>query len=300
MESSMSWQQELKSKRARIDDLAAQITELAGHLNATNYKFLQLIAEFDNREGWADNATHSCAHWLNWKCGIDIGAAREKVRVAHALEKLPKLSAAMEKGQISYSKARAITRIACPDTEDYLLMIALHGTADHVERLVRHFRNYKEAEALFRGERQQAERELNFRYDETGALVIRARLPAEAGALFMKALDVAIDDLADSSAHPEAFKDFGLVTKEVADIKKIPFSVRRADALALLAESFLAHGAAAMNGGDKHQVVVHVDAETLRDRTAGRCELDDGPSIAAETARRVRCQFGRHRRECRR
>ena len=93
-------------------DLADQIIELAGHLNAANYRFLSLIAEFDRRSRWNCGATQDCAHWLNWKCGIDVGAAREKVRTARALEKLPEVSAAMERGELSYSKARAITRVA--------------------------------------------------------------------------------------------------------------------------------------------------------------------------------------------
>ena len=96
-----------------LRELEAQITELAGHLNAANFRWLALIAEFDRRHGWSDGATSSCAHWLNWKCGIDLGAAREKVRVAHALEKLPRVAAAMARGELSYSKARALTRVAC-------------------------------------------------------------------------------------------------------------------------------------------------------------------------------------------
>ena len=72
-----------------IRELEAQITELAGHLNAANHRWLVLIAEFDRRNGWADGFTQSCAHWLSWKCGLDLGSAREKVRVARALEVLP-------------------------------------------------------------------------------------------------------------------------------------------------------------------------------------------------------------------
>src|SRR5436853_2946265 len=102
-----------------LPQLEAQITELAGHLNAAHYRFLTLIAEFDQRLGWSDGATRSCAHWLNWKCGIDLGAARERVRVAHALEKLPRVAAAMARGELSYSKARALTRVACAGTEEY-------------------------------------------------------------------------------------------------------------------------------------------------------------------------------------
>ena len=131
-----------------LSDLADEITQLAGHLNAANYRWLTLIAEFDRRKGWSDGATQSCAHWLNWKCGLDAGAAREKIRVSHALEELPKISAAMDKGQLSYSKVRALTHVACANTEEYLLEIALHGTAGHVEKLVRYFRRAKEAEEL--------------------------------------------------------------------------------------------------------------------------------------------------------
>ena len=117
-----------------IEELAADICTLAGRINAANHRWLLLIAEYDRRKGWSDSSTQSCAHWLNWKCGIAMGAAREKVRVARALESLPKISAAMASGGLSYSKAREITRVAKAETEDYLLEIAEHGTAQHVEK----------------------------------------------------------------------------------------------------------------------------------------------------------------------
>src|SRR3954470_22187794 len=129
IESHMEIEAQSSSVDLSTNDLAAQITELAGHLNAANHRWLMLIAEFDRRNGWSDWGTQSCAHWLNWKCGIDMGAAREKVRVAHALESLPKISTSMARGELSYSKARAMTRVATPATEDYLLMLARHGTA---------------------------------------------------------------------------------------------------------------------------------------------------------------------------
>ena len=106
-------------------DLVAEITTLAGHLNAANARFLALVAELDRRRGWAEWGVKSCAHWLNWKCGIALGAAREKLRVAHALTTLPKVAAAMADGRISYSKARELTRVADDTNEDYLLNIAL-------------------------------------------------------------------------------------------------------------------------------------------------------------------------------
>jgi hypothetical protein len=282
-----------RSQRVReIDELRNEITKLAGQLNAANCRFLKLIAEFDRRKGWSDNATQSCAHWLNWKCGIDIGAAREKVRVAHALENLPKVSAAMERGEISYSKVRAITRVACPGTEDYLLMIAHHGTAHHVERMVCAFRRAKDAEELSREARQQLERKVTYSFDADGSLILKAHLPAEAGALVLKALDLAMKEIPPEQVRESLSDTHSIVDPETGEKvlkpKSIP-SARKADALRLVAESFLQNAAEQATGGDQHQIVVHVAAETLRSNAAGCCEFEDGPSMSAETARRLSC-----------
>src|SRR5882757_10942968 len=175
-----------------LRELEAQITELAGQLNAANYRWLTLVAEFDRRQGWADGGLHSCAHWLNFKVGLNMGAAREKVRVAHALDGVPKIAAAMARGELSYSKVRALTRVATAATEDNLLIIALHGTAYHVETTVRYFRRAQEAAELSREAQQEASRCVEYWYDNDGSLVLKARLPALAGAMLVKALEAAM------------------------------------------------------------------------------------------------------------
>lgn len=266
--------------RRSLRDLEARITELTGHLNAATYYWLTLVAEFDRREGWGgDGATRSCAHWLNWKCGIDLGAARERVRVAHALESLPRISAAMREGRLSYSKVRAITRVASEATEETFLQIAIHGTAHHVEKLVRVFRRAKEAEELSREAQQQERRGVMWLYDPDGSLVIKATLPAEVGAIFIQAMEAAV-----KSAPPT-------VTAAEKDVpgQPSPLAHRRADALARIAESFLKHGEQELPAPERQQIVVHVDVQTLKNSIAGRCELEDGPSISAETARRLAC-----------
>ncbi|MCU0974866.1 MAG: HNH endonuclease [Steroidobacteraceae bacterium] len=254
-------------------ELATRITTLCGQLNAATYRWLILIAEFDRREGWNDGGSKSCAHWLNWRCGLDLGAAREKLRVAHALASLPRIAAAMAAGELSYSKARALTRVAESATEGYLLEVARHGTAHHVERLVRAYRRALDAQELAREARQQAERRLTWHHDDDGTLVVSARLPAEAGALLLKALEAALDDMGPPDVSAETSSA----------------SQRRADALAAVAEGYLAGGPAALAGGDRQRIVVHVDAEVLATCQAGRCELEEGPALAAETARRLSC-----------
>ncbi len=268
-------------------EIEAEITELAGHLNAAQFRWLTLIAEFDRRNGWADGGCVSCAHWLNFKCGVALGAAREKVRVARALEQLPKLAAAMGRGAVSYSKARAITRIASPENEDYLLSIALHGTAHHVERLVQSYRRAKDAEESSREARQFAGRSVHCLYDADGSMILKARLPAEIGALLLKALDAASEEIPTSNVPAE--------TRTVNHAHPGPEderptrAARRADALAVLAETFIKHGGLPLNGGERHQIVVHVDAETLRTGAAGRCEIKEGAALPAETVRRMAC-----------
>jgi hypothetical protein len=250
-----------------LSDLAAEICSLAGRINAANHRFLLLIAEFDRRNGWADDAAQSCAHWLNWKCGIGLGAAREKVRVAHALGALPLTSAAMASGKLSYSKVRELTRVATLGNEDTLLYAAENGTAQHVEQIVRAYRRCQEADELSRDALQQQNRRVSVRYDYDGSLVLECRLPAEAGAAVLKAIDLAVEDVPAGTS----------------------FSARRADALARVAQNFLSQGAADAPGADRHHIVVHVARETLRDRSAGCCHLQHGPSVAAETARRLAC-----------
>ena len=277
--------------RQSLRDLEAQITELTGHLNAATYYWLTLVAEFDRREGWGgDGATRSCAHWLNWKCGIDLGAARERVRVAHALEGLPRISAAMRDGRLSYSKVRAITRVATEATEETFLQIAIYGTAHHVEKLVRVFRRAKEAEELSREAQQQERRGVMWLQDPDGSLVIKATLPAEAGAIFISAMEAAVKAAPPTMTAAE--KDVSAATSRSSMLQVVGtnrLAHRRADALARIAESYLKHGEEGLSGPERQQIVVHVDVQTLKNSTAGRCELEDGPALSAETVRRLAC-----------
>jgi len=157
-------------------------------------------------------------------------------------------------------------------------MVAEHGTAAHVEKLVRAYRRCQEAEELSREQRQQQSRKVSFRYDDDGSLVLNRHLPAEAGALVMKALDLAVEGL-------PIYQDVPAGTSR----QVVPYSARRADALARVAESYLAHDVLEAPGTDRRQIVVHVAAETLRSSAAGCCEIEHGPSIPAETARRFSC-----------
>jgi hypothetical protein len=278
-----------------LNRLGAQLTELAAHLDAAQYRFLVLVEAFDRQGGWQQPGVHSCAHWLHWKCGLAIGAAREKVRVARALPELPRISAAFGAGRVSYSKVRAMTRVATPGNEAVLLNTALHGTAAHVETHVRLYRRWKRQEALQRENRRQAVRELSWHVDETGCWVFRGRFTPEQGALIARALEHAMGaQFAELRDEPrEVSEDIAREQLQGPAVSE-PVAQRRADALERVAAGYLAQPEPAGNGGDRCIVHIHTDIETLRaDGDGAEAEIEDAPGhgshVPAETSRRLAC-----------
>ena len=142
-------------------------------------RLLDLVREFDAREGW-NNGFRSCAAWLAWRVGLDMGAARERVRVARALEGLLRLKEALAHGELSYAKVRALTRVATPDTEERLLAVGRAGTAEHVERIVRGWRRVDRKEEREETNARHKHRALHVYQDVDGSVVIRGRLAPEA------------------------------------------------------------------------------------------------------------------------
>ena len=236
--------------------LGNRIAEAAARIQAATYELLVLIREFDERAGWGGFA--SCAHWLSWRIGLAPGAAREHVRVARALADLPRLSGAMRRGAVSYSKVRAVTRVATPDNEQALLDVALAGTAAHVEQIVRTWRRVDRAAEAAEDRHRHESRMLHTWVDDDGMVVVRGRLMPEVGAALRRALEAALD-AAPSPVDPDG------AARDAADGLAPTVAQRRADALGTIAEAALAGGLDKGTAGDRYQVVVHVDADALAD-----------------------------------
>jgi uncharacterized protein DUF222/HNH endonuclease len=195
------------------------------------------------------------------------------VRVARALPDLPLVHAAFARGELSYSKVRALTRVADAESEQKLLGLARALTAAQLERAVRAFRRVtsEEANDLHDGAH------LTTFWEDDGSLAIHGRLAPEDAAVFLRALDAARDSLCELAGHEEGGS---------AEPRPWPTS---AETVVALAEAALA-SAPSRSSGERYQVVVHVDADALAsDEGEGGCALDDGPAIAPETARRLAC-----------
>lgn len=255
-----------------VEALGERIAELSALLSATEYQLLVLIREFDERVGWAGGGGggfRSCAHWLNWRTGLALGSAREKVRVARALADLPVISAAMERGELSFSKVRALTRVATVETERDLLAFAQAGTAAHVERLVRAWKRTERAEDPAAEAARHADRHLSLCTAADGMVIVRGRLDPETGAALARALEAAEQVLFDErvssespSESPSELKDetSGEEGSTSPGRRDLTAAQRRADAIGRVAEAALEGGLDRGTRGDRYQVVVHVEA----------------------------------------
>ena len=273
---------------SELDRLGDEIAELSAHLEAATARLLDRIREFDLHAGWS-NGFRSCAAWLSWRVGLDLGAARERVRVARALGMLPRLAAALARGEISYAKVRAVTRVAAPETEERLLALARAGTADHVERIVRGWRRVDRRAEMRESTRQHATRALHVFQDDDGTVTVRGRLTPEAGALLLRALDAARETLYQRTRTAGAATDGQNVSAET-----LSFPQQQADALVLLGETALHHGLDPGAPGERYQVVVHVDADVLADADQpGQSVLEDSVRVSAETSQRLACDAAR-------
>src|SRR3954453_4047810 len=172
-----------------LPDLARAITSGAVRMAAATAAWLQLVAEFDERGGWHGVGINSCGHWLAWQGGMSPVTGREDVRVARVLRGLPLIATAFAAGRLSYSKVRALTRIAAPDCEASLLEFALSATASQTERFCRQWRRVDDDSADGAEGRPEVGQSFESWTDEEGYLTLKVRMPAEAGAALMCAID---------------------------------------------------------------------------------------------------------------
>jgi hypothetical protein len=285
-----------------LELIERRIEEAAAAINAGSARWLELVSEFDRRTGWANTGCRSTAEWIAWRCGLTSRAAREHVRVARALPDLPLIRAAFASGELSYSKVRALTRVAAAESEAELLELARHATAAQLERIVRAARRVTEYEA------EDARQSCFVRYhwdEDDGCLRVEAKLPPEDGALVLRALEATRDALyeryladaeEDGSAEPLAATGPSGSAEPAAEVLPRVPSPTNAESLAALAEAALARPPTGLPGGERYQVLVHVDASTLATDEPGAsatgpgaCAIADGPALAPETARRLAC-----------
>jgi len=303
-----------------LERLEERICQLAAHLAAGTCQFLQLVAAFDARRGWASWDLPSCAAWLAWKCQVAPGTAREHVRIARALASLPAITAQFAAGQMSYAKARALTRIATTETEADLAQICGPMTAAQCERFTSAHRKASDPDELT----SRATRRVRVHVADDGLVTISATLPATDGAVVLQALRAATGDC-EHPHRPHTSPADGVPAETPTDAPgkqerdaqaaegSTTCAASLADALVDVSRAFLSGKIATAGNPDIYQLIVHVGPEALLPAPAGvsaetpappgspasrlpghparpqRCHLDDGPAIAPAAAQALAC-----------
>lgn len=217
-------------------ELELAIATLSAEIDAAEHRLLTLIRHFDERQRHRDHGLPSAAAWLSWRIGLGPVAAREKVRVAKALGELPQIDAAFARAEVSYSKVRAMTRIATPESEGRLLHMAKNASAAQLETICRGV-----AQVIEHSEDGPA-RWLAFRADTDGMVRLEVRLGPDDAAILKRALSAARE----------------------GDSAEAPSGEERVSALVRLADAFLVgKPPEGRPGADRHQLVVAIKDEAL-------------------------------------
>ena len=197
----------------------------------------------------------SLAHWLSWSCSMNLGVAREHVRIARALRRMPTVRDAFRAGRLSYSKVREVTRVVDVVEEAQLCELALTATAAQLAVMISAFRS---AEGRRIG--QQARRQVTIAERDDGLVEIRARLPKEEAAIVAAALAAARDQFGSPPPSP------GAADRQAEAVATPGYG--QADALVDVARGFLATAPEDRSGEDRPLVVVHIDADLLAEPAA--------------------------------
>jgi hypothetical protein len=272
-----------------LRDLGGLIVTNRAAIDAAEAAWMRLLAEFDQRGGWALDGHSDCASWLVQHCGMARSTAKDRLRVAHELRRRPVLAAALAEARLSFSKVKVLTRIVNvdDDTDEVLAAAAAVGTVADVDRMYKHWKLHDE-QTKAPTDRRWDKRGVQTLSRYNGLATIEVRIAVEDEQRLMHVLDTMVQSGA-VDKDPRGALSTG--PGNAADGPT--WTQRRADALVELVEAGLAHHQAG-NDLDPEQVMVHVmcDYDVLVERAKGSAQLDGGIPLAGEAARRLACDAG--------
>lgn len=272
---------------AQLEILADEIATFAARVDVARHALLTRLRVFDAHESWAPLGFSSCAAWLGWRIGLGLEAAREQVRVARALGSLPKLDALFGRGEIGYSKVRAITRVATPDNEQDFIDVAAHATASQLERLTRSYRSAVErADVSSKSGQQREDSRFVRRSEVAGGMVrIEVQLPPKEAALIWDAVMSAASGQVRGEASAEASASPAPEASAEASSSRAP---DLCDALVDVARTYLQHRPRTLGSGYELVLVTSKDQHERGPDGVGGF-LRDGTPVPVHVARTLAC-----------
>ncbi len=269
--------------RKELEELGERIAEQAAHIDAALHRLLTDVREFDAKGGWHQAGAQSCAHWLSWRVGWDLGTGREHVRVAKRLGELPLVDDALRRGALSYSKARAITRVATPAIEKTLVEWSALTTAAQLERICRKFRRVQllsEGSETEPPRRYVAKREL-----DDGMVRIEVVVRPDEAALVWAALEAAGKDVSAEGSTAGFDRVEGLLALAQGRLRGERPDRTPVEVVVTVDRAALGRATAALP--PPASTLARPNPTVLDPSAVG--VFADGTCVSAETARRLAC-----------
>ena len=283
------------------EQVEEQVRSGAARIAALTCQWLVHVTELVVRGIWAEDGQSTPGVWLSWRVGVAPATAREYVRVGLALRTAPKIRDRFAAGTLSYSKVRAITRVAAPQTEDMLLDLADAAPAGALERIIAGCRHQLADRERWADDPPTPgdvdPRDFQRLERDPDTVEYRVRVSAADAAAFDARIDRLVD-LADRADHQPTLQAVADPTDEEDDEPvHVPIAARRAQALCDALATAVASGPPDRSGDDDHLVVLHVDAAELAAAVRADQAEDAGGSVSAEATpeRRRRVVTGRGR-----
>lgn len=258
-----------RRRRGATSPRGRRILALTSAKNVIDHAVLAELRAFDLAAEWKLDGAVSCPTWLSWHAGMRLKTAYERLRVAHALARLPEIDDAMRRGELSYTQARAITRYPLPELQQAMLELTRDQSGEALERGLKRLRQRAAADVLLIDPRALR---AAFEPLGDGSVVLRARLRPEDSSTLQRTLH-GIKRLDDPN-RPEALSD--------------------SEALAIMANraARTLAGESPQTIDKKFELMLICDAEALKSGPRppmARCELEDGTQVSVQTARRLAC-----------
>ena len=180
-------EQELAVQR----EAAARLVETGRRLRVAHYEVVVGCADFADGVVWAADGASSAAAWLAGRFDVEVCTVRGWIAVGRALRGLGATAVAFAAGELSFSKVRAVCRLATAGNEAELLDIARSVPADRIGQAL-HAWSLKHEDHTVIDSRHRRSRAMRTRNEPDGTVSTSLRLPPLQAGIVERAVEAQV------------------------------------------------------------------------------------------------------------
>ncbi len=149
---------------------------------------VRVVVELDDSGEWAFDGSATCAHWVSGALDVEVCTAREWLRVGRAIRAMPLLGELMDRRRLSFTKVRALTRLATVENVAELSVLAERTSAGQMGAVLAAWSLRNEDDET-RNRLHRRERGLRYRVEPDGMVTASLRMTPEQFAVLGPVVD---------------------------------------------------------------------------------------------------------------